>query len=90
MAIDISWFMPLDEFRQRMDDFARMVKTRAPRPGVTEILIPGELEARRVALKSEVGVPLDDEVLADLEALGRELGVHATLDRVGPWREPTL
>jgi len=90
MAIDISWFMPLDEFRQRMDDFARMVKTRAPRPGVTEILIPGELEARRVALKSEVGVPLDDEVLADLEALGRELGVHATLDRVGPWQEPTL
>jgi LDH2 family malate/lactate/ureidoglycolate dehydrogenase len=90
MAIDIAWFMPLDEFRRRMDDFARMVKTRAPRPGVTDILSPGELEARRVATKSAVGVPLDDEVLADLEALGQELGVDARLDRVGPWREPTL
>ena len=90
VAIDISWFMPLDEFRRRMDDFAGMVKSRAPRPGVREILIPGELEARRVATKSAVGVPLDDEVLADLEALGRELGLRETLERVGPWQEPTL
>lgn len=90
VALDISWFMPLDEFRRRMDDFAGMVKSRAPRPGVREVLIPGELEARRVATKSAVGVPLDDEVLADLEALGRELGLRETLERVGPWQEPTL
>jgi LDH2 family malate/lactate/ureidoglycolate dehydrogenase len=90
IAIDIAWFMPVDEFRQRMDDFAHMVKSRARRPGVAEVLIPGEQEARRVAKKSAAGVPLDHEVLADLQALGRELGLKETLQVVGPWREETL
>jgi LDH2 family malate/lactate/ureidoglycolate dehydrogenase len=90
IALDIAWFMPVDEFRRRMDDFSHMVKSRAPRPGVPEVLIPGEQEARRVARKSAAGVPLDDEVLADLQALGRELGVVETLHIVGPWRDATL
>ncbi|MDH4064861.1 MAG: Ldh family oxidoreductase [Acidobacteriota bacterium] len=89
-AIDIAWFMPLDEFTRRMDDFARMVKSRALRPGVSEVLIPGEQEARRVAKKSAVGVPLADDVLADLRALGQELGLKPELDVVGPWDEVAL
>jgi LDH2 family malate/lactate/ureidoglycolate dehydrogenase len=89
-AIDIEWFMPLEEFRRRMDDFAGMVKSRALRPGFTEVLIPGEQEARRVARKSLVGVPLEDGVLEDLRALGRELGVETPIQVVGPWKEPRL
>lgn len=84
-AIDIEWFMPLNEFRARMDRFAEMVKSRQRRPGIEEILIPGEQEARRVARKLEAGVPLDDAVLADLQALRSELGVAAELEILGPW-----
>ena len=90
IAYDIAWFMPVDEFRHRIDDFARMVKSRAVRPGFSEVLIPGEQEARRVATKTAAGVPLDDEVLADLQSLGAELGLADTLHVVGPWREATL
>jgi LDH2 family malate/lactate/ureidoglycolate dehydrogenase len=89
-AVDIEWFMPLDEFRRRMDDFAAMVKSRALRPGFTEVLIPGEQEARRVARKSAEGVPLDDRVLDDLRALGAELGVGCEIVVVGPWEDATL
>ena len=89
-AIDIEWFMPLDEFRERMDDFAAMMKSRALRPGFTEILIPGEQEARRVARKSAVGVPLENDALEDLRALGVELGVEAEIIVVGPWEDATL
>lgn len=89
-AIDIEWFMPLADFHARMDDFASMVKSRALRPGFTEILLPGEQEARRVARKSAAGVPLDDEVLADLRSLGRELGLAAEIETVGPYRDPVL
>lgn len=89
-AIDIEWFMPLAEFRSRMDDFAQMVKSRALRPGFTEILLPGEQEARRAARKSARGVPLDNEVLADLNALGAELGLSSRIVAVGPYEEPTL
>jgi LDH2 family malate/lactate/ureidoglycolate dehydrogenase len=89
-AIDIEWFMPLAEFRARMDAFAQMVKSRALRPGFKEILLPGEQEARRVTRKSAAGVPLDDEVLADLRSLGRELGLSAEIVSVGPYTDPVL
>ena len=89
-AIDIEWFMPLDEFRRRMDDFAAMCKSRALRPGFTEILIPGEQEARRVARKSKVGVPLENGALEDLMALAAELGVGAEIEVVGPWEDAAL
>ena len=72
IAIDIEWFMPLEEFCQRMDDFTDMMKSRALRPGFTEVLIPGEQEARRVARKTVVGIPLENAVLDDLRARGTE------------------
>ncbi len=84
-AIDVEWFMPLEEFRRRMDDFAAMCKSRPLRPGFDEILIPGEQEARRVARKTEAGVPLEDDALADLRALASELGVETDLVEVGRW-----
>jgi LDH2 family malate/lactate/ureidoglycolate dehydrogenase len=90
IAIDIEWFMPLDEFRRRMDDFTDMVKSRALRPGFTEVLIPGEQEARRVARKSVVGIPLENAVLDDLRTLGVELGVGAQITVIGPWEDDTL
>lgn len=89
-AIDIAWFMPLETFKARMGEFAGMVKSRQTRPGFSEVLIPGEQEARRVERKSAAGVPLDDEVLADLVALGAELGMASTIDVVGPYAEARL
>ena len=90
IALDIGWFMPVEEFRRRMNDFAAMVKSRALRPGFTEVLIPGEQEARRVTRKLAEGVPLETPVLQDLLALGSELGVDAEIDVVGPWESTTL
>jgi LDH2 family malate/lactate/ureidoglycolate dehydrogenase len=72
-AIDIDWFMPLSTFRDRMSDLARMIKSSKLRPGVSEILLPGELEHRREMEKRASGVPLDHDVFNDLCALGREL-----------------
>ena len=89
-AIDIEWFMPRAEFEARMGEFSEMVKSRKTRPGFSEILLPGEQEARRVARKSEQGVPLDDEVLADLLALGREVGLKTEIETVGPFSEDRL
>ena len=89
-AIDVEWFMPLDRFQARMDEFAQMMKSRALRPGFTEILIPGEQEARRVARKSSAGVPLEDGVLADLQALSGELGIAARDRRRRPYTDSVL
>jgi LDH2 family malate/lactate/ureidoglycolate dehydrogenase len=67
-----------------------MMKSRALRPGFTEILIPGEQEARRAARKSLAGVPLEDGVLSDLIALKRELGITEDIAVVGPWTDMQL
>lgn len=89
-AIDIEWFMPRAEFERRMGEFAQMCKSRALRPDFNEILIPGEMEARRVAAKSGDGVPIDDVVLADLIKLGGELGVTDLPKALHPYEKDTL
>jgi LDH2 family malate/lactate/ureidoglycolate dehydrogenase len=83
-------FMDPDDYAARMGEFVQMAKTRALRPGFDEILVPGEQEARRTATKAENGVPIDDVVLADLQALGRELGLKTPLDGLGTYTGDTL
>lgn len=90
IAIDIAWFMEPGDYERRMGAFVDMAKSRALRPGFDEIMVPGEQEARRVARKSENGVPVDDAVLADLKALGRELGLAAELKVLGRYEGDIL
>jgi LDH2 family malate/lactate/ureidoglycolate dehydrogenase len=76
-AIDIEWFMPLAQFRERMRAFTETIKSSRLRPGFTEVLVPGELEHRREMDKRAHGVPLDESVYLDLAALADELGIAA-------------
>jgi LDH2 family malate/lactate/ureidoglycolate dehydrogenase len=89
-AIDISWFIDPAEYESRMGEFVQMAKTRALRPGFDEILVPGEQEARRTKAKAANGVPIDNAVLEDMQALGHELGLKTTLDSLGPYTGDTL
>jgi LDH2 family malate/lactate/ureidoglycolate dehydrogenase len=84
-AIDIEWFMPLAEFKDRMGRFAEMVKSRALRPGFKEILLPGEQEARRVERKSAAGVPIETDALEDMKRLAAEIGIGAKIVETGPY-----
>ena len=70
IALDIDWFMP-----RRMGEFARDIRRSRLRPGYSEVLVPGELEHRRVCDKRSNGVPLDAEVLDELNVLARVLGL---------------
>lgn len=81
IAYHIDWFWARQEFYAHLQDFIGMVKASRPRPGVQEILLPGELEWRRQQQKQRDGVPLDPEVYADLQALAAELQVD------WPWQD---
>jgi len=89
-AIDISWFMDPQDYATRMGEFVQMAKTRPLRPGFDEILVPGEQEARRTATKSENGVPIDDNVLADMRLLGQELDIETALIEIGRYTGEAL
>jgi LDH2 family malate/lactate/ureidoglycolate dehydrogenase len=82
LALDIAWFMPVADYEARMGRFIDMVKGSKLRPGFSEVLVPGELEHRRVLDKTRNGVPLDRDVFDDLRALGRELGLAVGLEPV--------
>lgn len=75
IAIDIAWFMPVAEFRARMDAFIADIKAAKKRPGVSEILVPGELDYRREQEFRRTGAVLDAEVFDELAALAADLEI---------------
>jgi LDH2 family malate/lactate/ureidoglycolate dehydrogenase len=75
IAFDIAWFMPLTEFKTRMNSFIADAKKSKVRPGFSEILVPGELEHRRERERRQGGVYLDATVFDELATLARTLEV---------------
>jgi LDH2 family malate/lactate/ureidoglycolate dehydrogenase len=83
IAIDINWFMPIAEFKARMDAFIADIKAAKKRPGVTEILVPGELDYRREQAFRRTGALLDAEVFDELAALAHDLQIDFPFAREG-------
>lgn len=81
IAFDIDWFMPLADFKRRMDAFIADIKTSKLRPGFEEILVPGELEQRRETERRRDGVQLDAAVFDELAALAQVLKLDFPLQR---------
>lgn len=65
-------FMPLESFRERMDELVRVTKSQPKAAGFDEILMPGEREERCRAERARNGVPLSADVV---EALNKEASV---------------
>ncbi len=70
-------FIPLEEFRERMDHLVRTLKRQPRADGFDEILMPGERESRMQAKREREGVPLPREVAEKLRAEGEAAGVPA-------------
>jgi len=82
IAFDIEWFMPLAEFKERIDAFIADIKKSKLRAGFNEILVPGELEQRRENERRKDGVKLDLTVFDELAALAKDLNVPFPFKRV--------
>ncbi len=83
IAMQIEQFVPVTEFKQRMDTFIHEVKAAPRRPGVEEIFLPGEIEYRRAMEKERSGIPLDRVVYTELETLARRLDLSFAIDAEG-------
>ena len=66
LLVDPSRFMPLDEFLGRMDDYIDMLKSGKRQPGVEEIFVPGEIEARKQEDNMESGIELSASLMEEL------------------------
>jgi LDH2 family malate/lactate/ureidoglycolate dehydrogenase len=79
MALNIGAFMPLAQFKQRMDLRIRSIKNSERLPGVEEILMPGERELRLERERRRHGIPLSVAVLDQVASVAREMGVESVL-----------
>lgn len=74
-AIDISRYVPLAEFKKRIDQMIREIKATPPAEGFTEVLLPGEPEFKTEEHRLQEGIPLSREVYSELVSLGEGLWV---------------
>jgi LDH2 family malate/lactate/ureidoglycolate dehydrogenase len=80
--MDIEAFTDRQEFTSRIDAMIDRIKACRRRPGVAEILVPGERSSRVASERRQRGIPLDTATLDELRVLASRLGVPFGLQPV--------
>jgi LDH2 family malate/lactate/ureidoglycolate dehydrogenase len=75
LAVDVSAFLPLNEFTATVDDTVDAIKALPPADGTAEVLVPGERGRRCAAERLVSGVPLGAKVWRELSGAAETLGV---------------
>jgi LDH2 family malate/lactate/ureidoglycolate dehydrogenase len=75
VAIDVARFMPVGEFKARMDAMIDDLKGGAPAAGHERILLPGDIERDTTETRRRTGIPLSEEVVRGLGEVSESLGV---------------
>jgi LDH2 family malate/lactate/ureidoglycolate dehydrogenase len=75
-AVRVDVFQPLDSFRAAMDAMIDALHASSTDPVHSRVRYPGEIEAATAIERTQQGIPVSDYVFAELEALGRQLGIE--------------
>ena len=75
LLIEVARFLPLVDFTGQVTDLVQWVKSASPAPGVGEVLVPGEPEARSEAHRRAHGVPVEAETWRQIMEIAAELRV---------------
>jgi ureidoglycolate dehydrogenase (NAD+) len=79
LVINVDAIIPIDHFKQRVDQIIRELRGSPKARGSDRVYVPGEIEwgKREDAMKN--GIPLPDLILSSLDRLGKQLGVDTQL-----------
>jgi LDH2 family malate/lactate/ureidoglycolate dehydrogenase len=75
LAVDVSAFLPLDEFTATVDDTVDAIKSLPPADETREVLVPGERGRRSQAERTASGIPLGPKVWRELSEIAAGLSV---------------
>jgi LDH2 family malate/lactate/ureidoglycolate dehydrogenase len=67
--LDVSAFLPYDEFTARMEMLIDQIKATGSPTAGREVLVPGEIEERMAQQRSSTGIPLSPDLVASLDHL---------------------
>ena len=76
MVLDVAHFMPVAEFKERVDKMIRMMKSSKLAPGQDKIYLPGEIEFELHRQRLKEGIPYAREVVSRLKKLAQERHIH--------------
>jgi LDH2 family malate/lactate/ureidoglycolate dehydrogenase len=76
---DISSFMDVSLFKERIGSMIDLIKVGRKQPGTDEIFVPGERTNKKVLENKEMGIPIDTATLEELRSLCHKRGVPFTL-----------
>ncbi|MCY3831502.1 MAG: Ldh family oxidoreductase [Chloroflexi bacterium] len=79
IAIDPAALMPGAEFDRRLEELVRQVKGAEPIDPERPVMLPGEVEFRRMEERAQSGIPVARETVDQLRGLAQEIGVAFTL-----------
>ncbi|MGQ9630924.1 MAG: Ldh family oxidoreductase [bacterium] len=79
MALDIRAFTPIEAFEEEVRALIRYMKSCPTLPGVSEILVPGEVESREFERRSREGIFVEDETWRQVRDVAETLGVRVDL-----------
>ncbi len=74
LTLDVERYLPLDQFKTRMDELIDQLHAAPRAPGVERIYLAGEMEYDLLRRRLREGIPLEASVLDELERVSRELG----------------
>lgn len=82
IVIDPSKFMPIEEFKSRVDRYVRTMKDSRRAEGVEEIFMPGEIEQKKYDVSAKDGVEIGEALVSELEELAEKAGLAEKGERL--------
>lgn len=73
MALDIGHFIPVAEFKKRVDKLVSMMKASQLAQGQSKIYLPGEIEFETKRLRIREGIPYSKAMIRQLKSLAKDL-----------------
>lgn len=75
LVMKVSSFMPLVEFKKRIDQQFCAIRSLKPAAGFTAVSYPGDRETRLEQERTVQGVPISEPVFNDMQKLSQALGI---------------
>lgn len=78
-AIRVDQFVPVEQFKKRMDEVIRLIKTTELASDADRIYLPGEKEYEMEKQRRITGIPLSEKMIDELKSLAQEAGVSTSI-----------
>ncbi|HXG25043.1 MAG TPA: Ldh family oxidoreductase [Chthonomonadales bacterium] len=77
IVVDLNLFLPIEQFKQEMDEYYRKVRQLTPLPGFDRAMLAGGPEYEREREYTAEGIPLSEQHVATLRQVARDFGLSA-------------